>query len=64
MRYGSTADLYNWSLALVELKFLSRISTPILRLAILQAELSWSEKLDLKSIVTTKSLRVFAALIS
>ena len=60
MRYGSTADLYNWSLALEGIKILSRISAPILRLAILQAELTCSEKLNLESIVSHKSLRVSA----
>ena len=35
MRYGRTDDLYNWSLAFVGIKLLSRISTPILWLAIL-----------------------------
>ena len=56
MRYGSTADLYNWSLAYVGIKFLSRISTPILWLVTLQVELTCSEKFNLESIVTPKSL--------
>ena len=43
------------------IKFLSRISTPILWLAILHAELTCSEKFNLESIVTPKSLRVFTA---
>ena len=59
MRYGSTADLYNWSLAFVEIKFRSRISTPILWFAILQAELTCFEKFNLESIVVCHILPHF-----
>ena len=57
MRYGSTADLNNWSLAFVGIRFLSRISTPILWLAIFKAQLTCSEKFNLESIVTPRRLK-------
>ena len=64
VRWGNTATLYSWSLALIGIKFLSRIRTAILWLASLPAEFACSEKFNLESIVTPKSLRVSAVLIS
>ena len=59
MRYGSTGDLYNCCLGFVEIKFLSSINTPILWLAILQAELTCSEKFNLESVVVCHILPHF-----
>ena len=64
VRWGNTATLYSWSLALIGISFLSRIRTAILWLASLPAEFACSEKFNLESIVTPKSLRVSAVLIS
>ena len=56
-----STDLNNISLALVGIKFLSRMSTPILWLGIafLQIVLMSSLKLNLESIVTPKSYIAF-----
>ena len=63
VRWGNTAALYSWSLSLIGIRFLSHMRTAILWLAFLHAEFTCSEKFNLESFITPKSLRVSEVLI-